>query len=135
MSLEPGSSAEYQIEAVVNLLYGNKKAIEITDEISLEEYNKEIANAKIQHILQPDKNFVNVDDNKNNSGIDSGNKDNNSNNGNSGNVEENNKYKIISGTAWIDKDENGQKDSGEQLVEGLKVKLLSYYLYFWHNIS
>ena len=128
LSLQPGSSVEYQIEAVVNLLYGNKKAIEITNEISLEEYNKELANAKIQHILQPDKNFVNVDDDKNNSGTDSGNKDNNSNSGNNsnnGNTSENNKYKIISGTAWIDKDENGQKDNGEQLLEGIKAKLLN----------
>lgn len=118
LSLEPGDSVEYQIEAVVNLLYGNTKAVEIVNEISLEEYNKEIANAKIQHIIQPDKNFVNVDKN-NNGGSDSG------DNGDNSNTDENNKYKIISGTAWVDENENGQKDNGEQLAEGINVKLLN----------
>ena len=33
--------------------------------------------------------------------------------------------KIISGLAWLDKDENGQKDDGETLLQGIKVKLFN----------
>ena len=31
---------------------------------------------------------------------------------------------MLSGTAWIDENENGQKDATERLLEGIKVKLL-----------
>lgn len=122
LSLEPGNSVEYQIQVVVNLLVGNKKAIEITDEISLEEYNREIANAKIQHILQPDKAFTDIDSDDDNKGdVDPGKKDDSTtDNGN----DSTSKYVIISGTAWVDSDENGQKDNQEQAVEGITVKLL-----------
>ena len=122
LSLEPGNSVEYQIQVVVNLLVGNKKAIEITDEISLEEYNREITNAKIQHIIQPDKAFTDIDSDDDNKGdVDPGKKDDSTtDNGN----DSTSKYLIISGTAWTDSDENGQKDNQEQAVEGITVKLL-----------
>ena len=32
--------------------------------------------------------------------------------------------KVISGIAWLDKDENGQKDNGEDLLQGITVRLL-----------
>ena len=102
------------------MVYGNKTATEIIDEISLEENSIEIANAKIQHILQPDKDFV--DGNNGNGDGTNGN-----NNGNNSNNEENNtnvQYRIISGTAWVDANENGQKDNQEQAVEGITAKLL-----------
>lgn len=114
-SINPGESVEYQIEVVVNTIYGNTSTIEIINEMSLEEYNIEVTKAKIQHILQPDKEFIDIDsDDNNNSGdTDSGKKDDSAN-----------KYIIISGTAWVDADENGQKDNQEQTVEGITVKLL-----------
>ncbi len=117
ISLQPGESVEYQIEVQVNLIYGNTSAMEIEDEISLKEFDIEVANAKIQHILQPDKDFVQPDDN-NNGGSDNG------NNGNGTNNDINTKYKIISGTAWVDENENGQKDNQEQPIQGIIVKLL-----------
>ena len=117
-SLNAGDSIEYQIEVVVNLLYGNTKVIELVNETTLEVGYSEVAQAKIQHILQPDKDFVNPgkDDNDNN---------NNGNNGDNTNQGENNGDKIISGTAWIDENEDGQKESGEQAIEGITVKLLN----------
>ncbi len=120
ITLEPGQSIEYQLETTVNMVYGNKTATEIIDEISLEENSIEIANARIQHILQPDKDFV--DGNNGNGDGTNGN-----NNGNNSNNEENNtnvQYRIISGTAWVDANENGQKDNQEQAVEGITAKLL-----------
>lgn len=120
ITLEPGQSIEYQLETTVNMVYGNKTATEIIDEISLEENSIEIANARIQHILQPDKDFV--DGNNGNGDGTNGN-----NNGNNSNNEENNtnvQYRIISGTAWVDANENGQKDNQEQAVEDITAKLL-----------
>lgn len=46
ITLEPGQSIEYQLETTVNMVYGNKTATEIIDEISLEENSIEIANAR-----------------------------------------------------------------------------------------
>ena len=113
--LEAGKTVEYTIEVVVNLLRGNKTAVEIIYENSLNVAAFEIANSRIEHILQPEKVPSSDDNNDNN--------DDNGNNGNDNNQEQN--YKIISGTAWIDENENGQKDSNEKLLEGITVKLLN----------
>ena len=113
-------SIEHLNKSGAYMVYGNKTATEIIDEISLEENSIEIANAKIQHILQPDKDFV--DGNNGNGDGTNGN-----NNGNNSNNEENNtnvQYRIISGTAWVDANENGQKDNQEQAVEDITAKLL-----------
>ena len=109
-SLNAGESVEYQIEVVVNTIYGNTSAIEIINEMSLEEYNMEVTNAKIQHILQPDKDFVDVDPDDNNGNVDPGKKDDSSTDNGDNSTNGNKKYVIISGTAWVDADENGQKD-------------------------
>ena len=124
ITLEPGQSIEYQLETTVNMVYGNKTATEIIDEISLEENSIEVSNARIQHILQPDKNFV---DGNNGNGDGTNGSNNENNNGNNSNNEENNtnvQYRIISGTAWVDANENGQKDNQEQAVEDITAKLL-----------
>ena len=123
-SLKAGESVEYQIEVVVNTIYGNTSAIEIINEMSLEEYNMEVTNAKIQHILQPDKDFVDVDPDDNNGNVDPGKKDDSSTDNGDNSTNGNKKYVIISGTAWVDADENGQKDNQEQTAEGITVKLL-----------
>ena len=120
ITLEPGKSIEYQLETTVNMVYGNKTATEIIDEISLEENSIEIANAKIQHILQPDKDFLDG----NNGNGDGTNGNNNGNNSNNGENNVNTQYRIISGTAWIDTNENGQKDTQEETIEGITAKLL-----------
>lgn len=132
-TLNSGDSIEYQIEVVVNLIYANTKAVELVNETSLNVGYSEVATARIQHILQPDSEYVNPDnngDNNNNNNGDNGNNGNSGNNGNNGengdnsNSGENLGNKIISGTAWVDSNENGQKESGEQALEGITVKLL-----------
>ena len=92
--------------------------------MSLEEYNMEVTNAKIQHILQPDKDFVDVDPDDNNGNVDPGKKEDSSTDNGDNSTNGNKKYVIISGTAWVDADENGQKDNQEQTSEGITVKLL-----------
>lgn len=121
--LNSGESVQYQVEVVVNTIYANNASIEILNEVSLEEYNTEILNAKVQHIIEPDNEFNNGNNggNNNSGNNDSGN--NNPGNNNSGNSTSS-EYRIISGTAWIDENENGKKDNGEQAIEGITVKLL-----------
>ena len=112
-NLEANQTVEYDIEVVVNLLLGNKEAIEIPYQNSLNISAFELANSRVEHILQPEKS---------NSG-DNGNNGNNNNGGNnSGNQTE--ETKIISGIAWLDENENGQKDSSEKLLDGITVRLL-----------
>lgn len=110
-----GETIKYEIEAVANLVYGSTNAIELVNEYSLKSGSFEVETAKITHILQPYQDST--DEGNNNEG--------NPGEGNSGsNVDETNKYRIISGSAWIDENENGQKDSNEKTVEGITVKLL-----------
>ena len=77
-----------------------------------------------------DNNNTNNDNNNSNNANNS-NGNNNSNNSNNGDNSSNNQseekqnLKIISGLAWLDKDENGQKDDGETLLQGIKVKLFN----------
>ena len=118
--LESGQKIQLQLEATVNMVYGNKNSTEIVDEISLEENSIEVSSARIQHILQPDKGFVDG----NNGNGDGTNGNNNGNNSNNGENNTNVQYRIISGTAWVDANENGQKDNQEQAVEGITAKLL-----------
>ena len=104
--LESGQKIQLQLEATVNMVYGNKNSTEIVDEISLEENSIEVSSARIQHILQPDKGFV---DGNNGNGDGTNGNNNGSNNGNNSNNGENNtnvQYRIISGTAWVDANEN-----------------------------
>ena len=64
--LEAGKTVEYTIEVVVNLLRGNKTAVEIIYENSLNVAAFEIANSRIEHILQPEKVPSSDDNNDNN---------------------------------------------------------------------
>lgn len=115
--LEPGKIVKYEIQAVVNLLYGNTEALEISSEYSLQYDATEIAKAKITHVLQPEENSYEQDDNIQNPDINTSNPD----------IDteiEKEQYKTIYGVAWIDENENGQKDMDEKTLQGIKVKLL-----------
>lgn len=113
-SINVGESIEYQIEVVANLLYGSTDATEIISEYLLKVDSFEVANSKLEHILKP----YEVD-----SDSDNGNQNGDSNN-NGSNSENTEKYKIISGLAWLDENENGQIESTEKTIEGMTVKLL-----------
>lgn len=112
-SIESGDTIQYEIETVANLLYGSTEATELLNEYSLKVDSFEIETAKIEHILQPYE--ISSDETNNDEG---------NNNGENSNPDENNQYKIISGVAWIDENENGQKDTNEKTAQGITVKLL-----------
>lgn len=111
-TMDPGETVTYEIEEVANFIQGSTEAEELINEYSLRVDSFEIETAKIEHILQPTESSGQV----NNGG--------NTSNGNDNNTNQNSEYKIISGVAWIDENENGQKDSNENTVQGITVKLL-----------
>ena len=78
--------------------------------------------AKVEHILKNNIDNSNSGDNDNNNA--NNNNNNSNNNNNNGNNSSATSTYMISGTAWIDENENGQKDATEKLLEGIKVKLL-----------
>lgn len=71
----------------------------------------------ITQTIEQDEKYANNDNNNNNGN----NNSNDNNNNNSGNTEKT--YKV-SGMAWVDKNEDGKKDDGEQYLEGINVKLI-----------
>ena len=117
-NIEPNETIEYQIEVVVNYVMGNKEAIELINETALNIEDSEVANLKVEHILKPDTKGIDNEGNVNENEPDE--------NGEDKTSESDNKisYKVISGIAWIDENENGQKDNNEKAVEGMTVKLL-----------
>lgn len=70
----------------------------------------------IMQTIEQDEKYKNNDNNDNNN--------NGNNNGNNGNNTSTEKTYKISGMAWDDKNENGQKDDGENLLEGIVVNLI-----------
>lgn len=115
-SIAAGESIEYAIEVEPNASYNDGEVVQIINETNLKHSYSVVKTARVEHILKTEENV----ENSGNSG----------NNGESGNNEENGNNNstissyLISGTAWIDENENGQKDSNEKLLEGIKVKLL-----------
>lgn len=112
-SIESGDTIQYEIEAVANLLYGSTEATELLNEYSLKVDSFEVETAKIEHILEPYESSSNEPSNGEEN-----------NNGENSNPDENNQYKIISGVAWIDENEDGKKDANEKTAQGITVKLL-----------
>lgn len=112
--LDVGEQIEYKIKVLVNKIPGNEKSIEIINNTSIFANSIEINSKDIKHILEPEK-TVHPGDND-----DPGN-----DNPSEDDPSDNNETKSISGTVWIDENQNGQKDSGEQLLSGISVKLLN----------
>lgn len=114
--LQKGETIQYKVEVIANLIFGNEEAEEIINTNMLKVDSMEVQTIETKHILQPE-----------NMSPDSGDNDNSDNENNSGsNEEQDNKleYHIISGTAWLDENENGSKDNNEKSFEGLTVKIL-----------
>lgn len=125
-TIEVGETITYDIEVQVNTSYNEGDIVQIINETNLQHSYNVVKTAKVEHILK-------TEENNNNNG-NSGNNDNNSNNGNNNNNGNTNNGDnnstsstsyVISGTAWVDKNENGQKDSDEELLQGIKVKLIN----------
>lgn len=79
--------------------------------------------SEISNVIEPAVEDNSSDNNNNNNG-NNGNNGNNNNNGQNNNGQETSNH-VISGTAWLDENSDGKKDSGEQLLSGINVKLLN----------
>lgn len=115
--LAENETVEYTVKAIVNKIPGNSKAMEIENNVVVSVDGLKLKEATVKHILQPESNSNN---NGNNNG---GNTNNGENTENPDlTVTTNN---VITGTAWLDTNNNGQKDTSEQLLSGIVVRLVS----------
>lgn len=121
-TLQAGQTKTYTIQVVVNKIIGNTEAIEISNIAKVSVYAIEFGKAEVKHIIEPEE----VDPSDPNAPIDP-NTPSDPNVPNTPSVPENPSQvvtKFISGTAWLDENENGQKDDNEALLSGITVKLL-----------
>lgn len=116
--LKKGEKATVDIicEVVNDLIQYETKDVEVTNDVLIS--NDGVILAKVEetkYILRSINNSNNTDQNGNSN-------NNNNNNSNNGNNE--NRYSI-SGTAWLDKDEDGQRSLKEQVLSNVKVSILN----------
>lgn len=102
-----GETINYTIEVEPNSTFKDEDVAEIINKTELKYKYISLKTVETKHLLKTEK--YDIDDNNNN---------NNNNNNNKNTF-------IISGTAWVDSNENGQIDDDEQKLEGIKVKLLN----------
>lgn len=108
-SLEPSETKTYTVKVIVNNIPGNTQAIEINNIAKSYVYSVENNKIELKHILEPEEETENPE---------------NPENPDEPNNIEQAKTKLISGIAWLDENENGQKDDKETLLSGIQVKLL-----------
>ena len=113
-NIASGSESNIEIETLVNYSEGRTEAEAITNIAYAELLAERIATTtEVTHIIEAKDNQDNGNTNQ------PGNDDNNNSNGN----DVANGTGIITGVAWFDENANGQKDSSEQVVSGVKVRL------------
>lgn len=117
-----GETITYTLETEVVPIDENNEVEQIVNETYLRYAAQNVQTAKVEHILKNNIDNSNSGDNDNNNA--NNNNNNSNNNNNNGNNSSATSTYMISGTAWIDENENGQKDATEKLLEGIKVKLL-----------
>lgn len=118
-SIQPGSEMLVTVKAVATNLNGVQEKT-VTNYALLEADNvEELQSNSITHIVeQSEKNNISYDESSGGLVV---------NNGSSTVPTQNNITKTyrISGTAWLDSNENGMKEDGEQLMTGVSVKLVN----------
>ncbi len=120
--LDAGEQVEYKVKVLVNKIPSNKVSIEIVNNISIYANSIEIANKEIKHILGPEK----QEDTSDSDGkTDSNPTDNPDDTPNQSDETDDRNIKSISGIVWVDENGDGKKDTNEQLLNGVTVKLLN----------
>lgn len=121
-TMEAQETREYHITLVVNKDIGNEEAVELNNLAELYVGTIKLAQASVNHILQPEDKTgsTNPTDPTNPTNP---NKPSNPNDPNTPSTDV--ETRIISGIAWFDQNENGQKDEGEELLQGVGVRLLN----------
>lgn len=117
LNIPVGGSVELVMKFIVKEVKEDTQVVTYTS-IGGDTVETKITDMITQTIEQDEKYANNDNNNSNNNG---NNNSNDSNNNNSGSTEKT--YKV-SGMAWIDKNEDGKKDDGEQYLEGVNVKLI-----------
>ncbi len=117
ISLNVGEEQKIKLLTIVNESENRIEAEQISNIATVNVNGSEIAKTEeIVHIIEPSK-----------SNIDNGNGENNGDNenNNQGDNNQNVETKIISGIAWLDKNNNGKRDVEEQLLSDIKVSILN----------
>ena len=110
-NISAGTESTVEIETVVNYSEGRTEAEAITNVAHAEVLAETVATTpEITHIIEAHENH-------------SGNTEKPDEEG--GNSDVANGKGIITGIAWFDENANGQKDAGEELISGVKVKLFN----------
>ena len=101
-SIPANSTVEANVKAIVNYDETRLEPITISNVATLSSASEVIAKSEeVTHILQADSERAD----------------------NNGNINTNNN--LISGTAWLDENKDGQRDSNEKLLDGINVKLIN----------
>lgn len=116
-SILPENELEVKIKAKIGDINSKQKTIENEAEVKATTIEK-IDSNKVVNIIER-TNATNS-----NSASNSEKQEQNSNINNSSNQEVKTKYEI-KGTAWLDKNKNGSRDSGEEKLSGIEVKLIN----------
>ena len=112
------------------------EVIELNNIASVSVYAVETSSSSVKHLLEPNATQDDIDNTENsddyvpdeddNTDIDDGTGDNSDNNNQDGDNTNNNvTYKLISGNAWFDQNEDGKYDEEEQALQGITVRLFN----------
>ena len=134
--IKNGEVINVKVEALSDEDVLHKDNIQLTSEAIVNTLDKTIKSEQINHILvanefeeqdieEPNKDQNNGEQNNNSQNGDGNSSNNPSDNDNpaSDTVEE--KKYTISGTAWLDENEDGKRDASEKTLNGINVKLLN----------
>ena len=118
--LQPQESKEYTVITTIDSVVENKEVIELSNKAKVYSSGVEIKQSELKHLLEPDTSGNEDPSNPNNGNGLNG----QDGNGQNGNESGSNSNKIISGIAWLDKNENNEKDTSDSTVPNMTVKLL-----------
>lgn len=115
-NLQPNEEVEYKIRVQVNTLIENTEVLQIVNIAKVQRSGTVIAQSNdLVHLLEPDKGIPSTGEDQNGGDL--------NNNGNNSNINEN--TQVISGTAWLDSNADGRRDSGEPVLPQVNVRLLN----------
>ena len=114
-SLEPGESIDYEVTAIVDDVQVDEP-VELINIAGVYNASIEIDTSEVIHILEPTP--IDPDDPNNPTDPDDPNNPDDPN-------DPGQETRIISGIAWLDSNENGQKDEGETMLSGIMVRILN----------
>ncbi len=107
--LDGMASKEYTIKTVVNRILGNSEILEFSNIAKVSIIGVEKGFSEVKHILEPEKEIQPIDPDKPVNPDEGGN--------------EGATSKIISGVAWLDKNDNSERDDNDELLKDITVKL------------